>query len=107
MKHPKWILENDRIVIGKVEFHHELRTQKDSTIKGGGWFFFDDQEEPTFILYNKSFDFGFAKIEDVKKAVIEGNVGSMRRPTEFNNIKIRFSNSESCGDAILEAKKLN
>jgi hypothetical protein len=73
---PKFIIEGDRLVMSKVIYHKELVTDE-TKVKGGGWFKFD-QATNTFIFSGSSFDFGQARIEDIKQCVESGNVFSYK-----------------------------
>lgn len=71
-KFPKFIIEGENLILRKVNFHHEIATDK-SKVKGGGWFKFKS-ETNTFILFGDSHDFGKASFDDVKKCVEAGKV---------------------------------
>lgn len=77
MLHPKFIVVGDNIYMGKVTFHKELLNEGDKPV-GGGWFYYK-QEDNSFTFYGDSHDFGRANIEDIRKAVLLGNVGDRRR----------------------------
>jgi len=68
---PKFLVEDDCLVIAKCTFHHQIVNDKDK-VKGGGWWTRND--EGAFILYGSSFDFGAAKIKDIKNCIDKGNV---------------------------------
>jgi len=60
MLFPKFIIYKDELIIGRVEFHHELVPDNiidDSKIKGGG-FFMINREEKTVMFYGVSTAFG-------------------------------------------------
>jgi len=76
-KQPKFIIQGDRLILGKVVYHKELATDI-SLVKGGGWFKFLP-ESNTFVFSGASFDFGQASFEDVKKCVESGNVFEYNR----------------------------
>ncbi len=71
-KFPKYIIEDGKLVIGKVTFHKELAMDK-SKVKGGGWFRFDS-ETNTFTFSGDSHDFGKASFEDVKDCVLNKKI---------------------------------
>ena len=73
MKKPKYIIQNDILIIGKIIFHEDLVTDKTAVIKGGGWYKYD-HETKTFTFYKLSTQFGMAKLEDVKKCVENNKV---------------------------------
>lgn len=67
MLHSKFIVENGDIIIGKVEFHKELVTDK-SKVRGGGLFQLSDDKK-TILFFGKSFDFGEPHEEELIEAV--------------------------------------
>lgn len=81
-KFPKFLIVNDTLYFMKVVYHHEiakyvldlssLEEQRKHT-KGGGWFRYDD-ETKTFIFKDESYDFGKAKLEDIKSCFERGRV---------------------------------
>lgn len=77
--HPKFIVENDCLIISKVAYHRDLATDRKS-VKGGGLFRFLP-ETNTFVFYGMSYDFGAASLEDVKKCIELGNVYSNKLKT--------------------------
>ena len=71
---PKYIVEDDCLIIGKVSYHKELATDK-TKVKGGGWFRWDNEgSKRILILYGSSNDFGKASLNDVKICVEAGKV---------------------------------
>ena len=70
MLNPKFIIEGDKLVLGKVVFHKHLVTTKGEhkNIKGGGWFRYDFDND-AFILSGQSVDFGPAKLSDIRLCV--------------------------------------
>ncbi len=89
MKHPKWIIENDRLIIGKANFHFELAKDKNK-VRGGGWFDYLDDEDG-FLLYGSSSDFGSADHVDVAYAVLNGFCDAPYSKGIYNNHKFYFS----------------
>src|SRR5574343_579005 len=69
---PKYIVEDDCLILAKVTYHKNLVTDKDK-VKGGGWFRFL-QHTDTFVFHGDSHEFGKASLEDVRKCVASGNV---------------------------------
>lgn len=59
---PKFIIENDILIMMKVTYHNEIRTDENSIIKGGGWFKYQGE---TIIFHGSSYEFGSAKEEDI------------------------------------------
>ena len=72
--HPKFVLINDAIILGKVEFHREFAHGTDN-ISSGGWFSVDGPNK-TFTLYGSSDDFGRATLREVQHAVEHNKVFS-------------------------------
>jgi len=69
---PKFIIEGDEIIFGKVTYHKQLATDI-KNVRGGGWWSFNkDVTEMTF--FGDSHDFGRATLEDIRKAVLEKKV---------------------------------
>lgn len=73
-KFPKFIIEDDKLILMKVTYHKEIATDV-SKVKGGGWFKYL-KETNMFTLNGESHDFGKAKFEDIKKCVEECKVFS-------------------------------
>ena len=70
----KFIIENDKIILGKVDIHSELmQTNDKQNVKGGGFCLYD-YERKTFILFGSSSEFGKAKIQDIKPIVFNDKV---------------------------------
>ena len=72
---PKFIIEIDDdegicLIFSKCVCHKDLVINKDK-VRGGGWFRIENN---TMTLGGKSFDFGSAKIEDIKEAIENDNV---------------------------------
>lgn len=87
-KFPKFIILDEVLILSKVEYHKDILLDKvdpvkeKARVKGGGWFVFKP-ETNTYIFGGESHDFGAAKLEDIQKAVDEGNV--------FTNIQLMYS----------------
>ena len=91
MVYSKFIIEGDNLIMSKCTFHKQLVTNKD-LVKGGGWFRFDDDKK-AFILGGSSHDFGYAKIEDIKKCVLQGKVyGNSRLSRDMSKYKFIYDN---------------
>jgi hypothetical protein len=69
---PKFIIEGDSIILGKVSYHKNLAT-KTEDVKGGGLFSFNSDQK-SFTFSGESYDFGQVSIEDMKKCVSDGKV---------------------------------
>ena len=75
MKYPKFIIQNDTLIIGIVEFHSELK-QDNSPVKGGGWFNTklnqDDTQSITF--WKDSQEFGKCSKQAIQNCIDNGKV---------------------------------
>lgn len=69
---PKFIIEDNKLIISKCTYHKELVTDKEK-VQGGGWFIYDHKFK-SFTLYGSSHDFGEATIENIKKCILDDNV---------------------------------
>ena len=70
----KFIIEGERIILGKVDIHSELmQTDDKQNVKGGGFCLYDSVTN-TFILFGSSSEFGKAKIQDIKPIVFNDKV---------------------------------
>ena len=72
MNFPKFIVEDDCLILAKCTYHKQLARDKENVV-GGGWFEYDS-ENNVFILSKTSGDFGKAKFEDIKKCIDLGNM---------------------------------
>ena len=78
-KYPKYIVEDNNLILSKVTFHKDMAIDKEKVV-GGGWFDYDN-ETKTFKFFGDSTDFGKASLEDVKACVKAGNVYTNNRMT--------------------------
>lgn len=69
---PKFIIEGDDLILGKVTYHKELANDI-SQVRGGGMFEYDASTN-TFTLFGESSQFGRADLDDVKRCVENGKV---------------------------------
>ncbi|MEI8086881.1 MAG: hypothetical protein WCG93_11775 [Paludibacter sp.] len=69
---PKFIIEEENLILKMVTNHRDIATNK-SKVTGGGNYIFDI-ETNSFMLYGESYEFGASKIEDIKKCIDEGKV---------------------------------
>jgi hypothetical protein len=70
----KFIIEGERIILGKVTHHSQLMQGDDKqSVKGGGFCMYDYKSN-TFILFGSSSEFGKAKIQDIKPIVFNNKV---------------------------------
>lgn len=102
--YPKFIIEDGKLILSKVSYHKDIATN-DEKVKGGGWFRFD-KDTNTFLFYGSSFDFGAAKMEDIKACIDAGEVYSNK--FLFNNIsqKHNFSYALQIGMEATILKQL-
>jgi len=71
---PRYIVEDDFIMLGEVAYQGHLATDK-TKVKGGGNYLFDKTKN-AFIFYGTSVEFGKASLEDVMNCVANGAVFS-------------------------------
>ena len=98
---PKFIIENDRLTIGKVSFHKDLVFEDKSKVKGGGWFLYIP-EDKCFLLYGNSEDFGKADFNDIRKAVLKGWCDDKYSEGHYSDMSYRWSNHNKLEDALRE-----
>lgn len=96
---PKFIIEGDELILGKVTYHKQLATDV-KNVKGGGWFSLKNDNK-TIQFFGDSQDFGKATLEDIKKAVLDKKVFR----NSFINISDEFTFSYRELDGTIE--KLN
>lgn len=70
--HSKFIIENDNLILMKVDYHIEI-VSNEKDVKGGGWYRQNNKTQ-SITFYGKSEAFGAAKFMDIKKCVEEGKV---------------------------------
>ena len=100
-KYPKFIIENDNLILSKVTFHREI-VKDASKVKGGGWFRYA-HDTNTFVLFGDSTDFGAAKFEDIKNCVENGKVYSDNRL--YINLTDQYNFSYDTGSEVIEILK--
>jgi len=64
----KWIINDNEIIMGNVEFHRDLKRDHSTTI-GGGYYYYDDETE-TMLFYSSSSDFGTVTEEQFNNATM-------------------------------------
>lgn len=79
MAYPKYIIEDNCLIIGRVTRHYQLALNKEKVQGGGVWYIDHDTKE--CFLSGESSDFGSPTFEEVKKAVLEGNVYTNKAKT--------------------------
>jgi hypothetical protein len=66
---PKWIVQGDVFMWGRVEFHSELRNKRSTgKVYGGGWWY-TDNENKILYLYSSSVDFGVPTQEQIENGL--------------------------------------
>lgn len=63
----KWIIADDKIRIGTVEYHKFLIADKERPLIEGGGMLLIDRDGENLVFYGSSFDFGRANEEQFKK----------------------------------------
>lgn len=93
MKYPKFIVEGDKIIFGKVKYHKDLTSFKE-TVHGGGWYVIKIEDRVAkIVLHSESFDFGKYKVSDVFKTLKLGsenvlmNIGCGKNVPFYNRLK--------------------
>lgn len=99
-KFPKYLIQDGKLIIGKVFYHKELTLDSENPKpKGGGWFKFDTDTR-TFHLYSESYDFGQPTLKDVEEAIKSGKMGDIFREQRYKDCNFTFSTSERYEDSI-------
>tara|TARA_R110000796_G_scaffold118353_4_gene231979 strand:- start:3454 stop:3753 length:300 start_codon:yes stop_codon:yes gene_type:complete len=95
----KFIIESENLIMAKCTYHKQLAKNKEQ-VKGGGWFRYDEDKK-AFILGGSSYDFSYAKVEDIKKCIEDNKVyGNVRLTRNMSNHKFMY-------DTQTELIKLN
>jgi|SRR5215217_1311866 len=102
---PKWIIQGDTLIIGKVTFHKELVWDSPLRVRGGGLFHYD-RDTSSFYLYGTSHDFKSATREDVVKCIEQGNVGDYLGDDSMGGYNFYFSTSDTLSEALKETKRI-
>jgi len=99
MSKPKFIVESNEMVISKCTYHKQL-AENEKNVKGGGLFSFEP-ETKTFTLSGASFDFGAAKLEDIKTCIESNQVYRDKlRVNKFDTSEFKFVYMEPWGEKI-------
>jgi hypothetical protein len=96
---PKFIIENDNLIISKVTFHKDMVSNVDK-VRGGGWFKYDHPNR-TYTFYGKSEEFGYAKVEDIKKCIENGMVFTNKYLIHDISKKFKFVYDYKDGSEII------
>lgn len=99
-KFPKFIIEDDNLILMKVLFHKDIVINKDK-VKGGGWFKYIPDKN-MFVFSGDSHDFGKASFEDIKKCVASRKVYSDNHL--YRNISDKHHFGYDTGTEIIELK---
>ncbi len=105
---PKFIIEDDNIILSKCTFHNQLVKDK-SKVKGGGWWWLDNKDK-IFYLFGSSHEFGVFKREDVRACFKKKNVFTnsfKTRRLEDYSFLIYSSLSNETPEQILRDFQLN
>jgi hypothetical protein len=93
---PKFIVEGNNLIIGRVTYHEDLVTDKEQ-VKGGGWWKIDGK---IMTFWGDSFDFGKANIEDIRACIDAGNVWGDKYEIENITNRFTFEYKEPFGEII-------
>ncbi len=93
----KFIICDNKIILGYVEYHKDLIEESRHTdvIGGGEWYDYKN----VLYFYSNSLKFGA-----VNKEQFEGALKNFVPDDEFKDFKIVFSTKESLSDAIIESR---
>lgn len=86
---PKFVIEDDALILGMITYHHELVIDK-SKVKGGGWFRYEEKNN-RFVFYGESEDFKGARLEDIRQCIKEGKVFTNKFQTHSIAHKHKFA----------------
>lgn len=77
---PKFIIENDNLILMRVKYHIEIVTDE-KKVKGGGWYR-QNENSQTITFYDRSEAYGAAKFDDIKDCIKKGKVYKDKNLTE-------------------------
>lgn len=100
MVFPKFVIEDDCLILSKVSYHRELISDE-SKVKGGGWYRYNN-ENKCFIFSGESHDFGKASFEDIKECIINNKVFTNKYQT--HDISTDFDFYYDIGSEIINLK---
>jgi hypothetical protein len=86
MIHSKFIVEDGDIIIGRVDFHKKLVTDK-SKVRGGGMYRMN-HDKKEIVLSGMSYEFGSPDLSDIRNAVENDRV--FTNPVRINSIANDF-----------------
>jgi hypothetical protein len=95
--YPKFIIENDKLILMKVTFHSDIVTVKEKVMGGGVFRYLNETD--TFLFSGTSHDFGPASFENIKKCVETGEVYSDKKLRR--NISARHNFAYDTGTEII------
>lgn len=95
----KYIINNNTLILGNVEYHSELSKDHSKT-QGGGYWHVDTQHKKVY-LYSRSLDYNRPKITDVIYALRH----SVISPT-LEGYSFYYSSQESLSNAMHDCFKV-
>jgi len=98
----KWIINDNTLIVGDVQYHRDLLPNHKGTIGGGLWHY--DKETNTLVLYGQSHDFGRVSktsLINAKKDCLIRHGLPPDRITYANEVNIVFSESETIIDLTI------
>ena len=96
MKQQKFIINNNNLIVGEVEFHEDLLHEANRYLTAGGGRWHIDEETNTIYFYGSSVDFGKVTKEQFENAYKRPNIEAMN---------IIFSEKEYLCDVMDEQNK--
>jgi hypothetical protein len=99
----KWIINDNNLIVGNVQYHRDLLPNHKGTIGGGLWSY--DKKTNTLLLYGQSYDFGSVSKESVIKAKKDCLINHGLPPdrvTYANEVNIVFTENETIIDLAIE-----
>lgn len=102
---PKWIVEQDSLIIQKCTFHKQIAKDVND-VKGGGLFYYL-RDEHAFLLYGTSHDFGSPTREQLLDCIAKNNIGRYMECNRYARHKIFYSTSNNLEDALTNYEHLN
>jgi hypothetical protein len=95
----KFIINDNTLIIGDVQYHNELLKKHELTIGGG--YFEIDLKMKIVLLYGYSSEFGSVSFDDIKKVIEEENI-----PRSLIKFNFYFSVETELDKAIINKKEI-
>lgn len=95
----KYIINNNTLVMGQVEYHSQLLKDHSKTV-GGGYWYVDDENKKVY-LYSKSLEFKQARYADVIKALRSGAF-----PQNLKGYSFYYSHEDSLSRVLKDSTKI-